>query len=246
MKPLHKKLKKFLALYDEIQMKVSKYESDLEQNMNNSLDDFVSKVKSSRLDNKIDVELQIANEKLAIEDLKPELKDGIEKYKNMISYQPVYQEKIRVDFETLNKNFNDRLKECHNFYDLASFSTIFSFGQKELISQNSSSEKAVTKAKKSLIKIIKEHAVLEEGNQNTADNEPELFTYTPNEKDELDVKFAENYNKCDMARKFQVRKIKFDQAKQETYVEDEPEDQMIDLEADEIPKDEVRSYCMDG
>jgi hypothetical protein len=30
MKPLHKKLKKFLALYDEIQMKVSKYESDLE------------------------------------------------------------------------------------------------------------------------------------------------------------------------------------------------------------------------
>ena len=52
--------------------------------MYNSLDDFVSKVKSSRLDNKIDVELQIANEKLAIEDLKPELKDGIENYKTKI------------------------------------------------------------------------------------------------------------------------------------------------------------------
>jgi hypothetical protein len=52
--------------------------------MYNSLDDFVSKIKSSPFDKKIDMELQIANEKLAIEDLKPELKDGIENYKNTI------------------------------------------------------------------------------------------------------------------------------------------------------------------
>ena len=82
------------------------------------------------------------------------------------------QEKIKVEFETFNKNFNDELKECHNFYDLASFSTNYSRDQKALISKNSSSEKSVTKAKKSLIKIIKEHAILEEENQNTTDTEP--------------------------------------------------------------------------
>ena len=84
MKPLHKKLKKALSLYEEIQKKVSKYETDLEKNIYNSFDDFVSKIKSSRLDKKIDLELQIADEKLAIEDLKPELKDGIENYKTKI------------------------------------------------------------------------------------------------------------------------------------------------------------------
>ena len=53
-----------------------------------------------------------------------------------------------------------------------------------------------------MIQIVKAHADLGEENKNTTDTELELFTYTPNEKDEVDVKFAEKYNKCDMARKF--------------------------------------------
>ena len=60
-----------------------------------------------------------------------------------------------------------------------------------------------------MIQIVKAHADLGEENKNTTDTELELLTYTPNEKDEVDVKFAEKYNKCDMARKFKVSKIKF-------------------------------------
>ena len=63
-----------------------------------------------------------------------------------------------------------------------------------------------------MIQIVKVYADSGEENKNTTDTEPELLTYTPNEKDEFDVKFAEKYNKCDMARMFKVRKIKFNTA----------------------------------
>lgn len=53
MKPLHKKLKKALVLYDEIVKKVTDYETDLERSIYEKLDTIIHRLKKPRLDQKI-------------------------------------------------------------------------------------------------------------------------------------------------------------------------------------------------
>ena len=50
MKPLHKRLKKALALYDEIVKKVTEYETDLERSIYEKLDTIIHRIKKPRID----------------------------------------------------------------------------------------------------------------------------------------------------------------------------------------------------
>jgi hypothetical protein len=110
MRPLHKSLKKALALYDRIVKKVSEFESSLETKIYNRIGTLVTRSTASRLDKRIESDLKLADEKLADTELQTEVKEEIERYKEVLKKEGEKQEDFTKEFSEFNDEVHDKLK----------------------------------------------------------------------------------------------------------------------------------------
>ena len=99
-------MKKAHRIYNDIVKKVAEFESAAETRIYNKIGTMVNRANSARLDIRIEKDLKLADEKLSDPDLKTEIKEEIQRYKEVLKQESDKQTEFVKKFSEFNEELH--------------------------------------------------------------------------------------------------------------------------------------------